>query len=1130
MAVLSYAQDNRVFKELVVRTDSVYVIDSVSISPFGFVVLTRDKDTVDVANFSVMFSSAKFTWKGRGKDTIYLNYRQLPFLFTKTYSHKDTAIRFLKEKNELKPIRYTSESSTTDLFGNYGLNKSGNISRGVMFGSAQNLSLNSNLNLQLSGKISNDIEILASITDDNLPIQPEGNTQQINEFDQVYIQLFSGDKWKLQAGDFWLKNPNNYFLKYNKKAQGASFYKRTKLNEQFIAKNKASIAVSKGKFARHILQGVEGNQGPYKLKGANNEQFIVILSGTERVFIDGKLLTRGAVNDYTIDYNTAEVTFTANQIITKDKRIIVEFQYSDKNYARSIVESTNEFVSKKSRWYVNVYSEQDAKNQPLQQDLSNAEKSFLAQIGDSIAQAYFPSFDSVEYNSNQVLYKKIDSLGYSIFVYSNSPDSAHYNVYFSKIEGDYVLDDFVAFGKVYKWVAPDTVAGKLVHKGEYAPVRILIAPQKHQFVSAGTEQHISKNTSLKVETALSNKDINTFSNKDSKDNLGGGFMLSLVHKKDSVFKNWTLQNTVNAEVRTQYFSPVQWYRSPEFIRDWNIKGVNTQAFQTLGNAEVKLFRKQNAFTYGIKNYTIDKAYSGIKNYIRINSSTQKGLFIDFKGSFLHSEGNYTSNYIRHKTNIYQSIKKWKVGFKDIHENNQKKVADSLSSGSYQFYDWRTYVSKGDSGSSFVEVYYGQRSDKKPLLNELSSATFAENIGGKWVKRFSARHQITVNTNYRTLTIKDTNLVSLRPENTLLSRITHRIKLLKGGVNFSTFYEIGSGLELKKEFTYIEVTAGQGTYTWNDYNNDGVKQLNEFEVAVFSDQAKYIRVFTPSNNYVKTYNSGFNEVVNINPRYFLKKKSKVNKFINRFTTQTRLRSNRKTTLKNIENYANPFIQNIVDSSLLSLQNSFRNSVYFNRSNPKFGIEYTYISTQNKTLLVNGFDSKIRKNNEVNIRWNITPNFLFQIKQALENKQSSADYANNRNYNIEAIKTEGKLSFQPSTRYRVSVITAYKDKRNLLPSAEKVFINQYGLEMKYNSLKKGIITASFNYINNIYIGSENQAVSFEMLEALQKGKNFTWVCSIQRTLANNLQLTLNYNGRSSKNNPIVHTGGVQVRAFF
>ncbi|MBA3901509.1 MAG: hypothetical protein H0X62_15115, partial [Bacteroidetes bacterium] len=86
------------------------------------------------------------------------------------------------------------------------------------------------------------------------------------------------------------------------------------------------------------------------------------------------------------------------------------------------------------------------------------------------------------------------------------------------------------------------------------------------------------------------------------------------------------------------------------------------------------------------------------------------------------------------------------------------------------------------------------------------------------------------------------------------------------------------------------------------------------------------------------------------------------------------------------------------------------------------------------------------------------------------------------------------------------------------------------IKYSILDKGNLLFNLNYIVNEFNEAENTLLAFEMLEGLQIGNNITWSLSYQRNLANNMQINLNYTGRTSDAAPTVHTGGVQVRAFF
>ncbi|MBW7937069.1 MAG: hypothetical protein H3C71_08030, partial [Flavobacteriales bacterium] len=117
---------------------------------------------------------------------------------------------------------------------------------------------------------------------------------------------------------------------------------------------------------------------------------IVVLSGTETVFIDGKKMERGQENDYIIDYNTAEIRFTSNRLITKDSRMVVEFEYSDRNYQRWMVQAGNEWNYKGFSYRLNFFTEFDDKNVPLGQTLSDTQKVILSQIGDNLEQAFAP--------------------------------------------------------------------------------------------------------------------------------------------------------------------------------------------------------------------------------------------------------------------------------------------------------------------------------------------------------------------------------------------------------------------------------------------------------------------------------------------------------------------------------------------------------------------------------------------------------------------------------------------------------------------------------------------------------------------------------------------------------------------
>ncbi|CAN5467248.1 hypothetical protein BH10BAC1_BH10BAC1_00910 [soil metagenome] len=1165
---------NTRMKQFSASSDTLY-LDSLSLVPGSFKLKTASGAELDTSYYKVnnaegvvILNRKKMQAENISMDSLSSSYKTFPYLFSSETKHKD-ANRIKPDLNgNTNPFSYNIESKSDDIFKMDGLNKSGSISRGISFGNNQDVVVNSSLNLQLSGHLNNNVDILLAATDNNIPIQPDGNTQQLQEFDKVFIQL-SNQNTKLIAGDFQMIRPYGYFMNFNKKAQGVSFSTIQKINgenknlkKQGIYTTGLSAAVSRGKFARNQIQGVENNQGPYRLRGAENEPFIIILSGTEKVYIDGRLMDRGQENDYVINYNTSEITFTAKQLITKDKRIVVEFQYSDKNYARSLLNFANEYEQDKLKLHLHVYSEQDSKNQPLQQDLSPAQKILLSEIGDTLSLAVTPSFDSIEFNSNEVLYYKTDStigtqIFSQIFVYSPTKtyvtngvvDSSHFRVRYSNVganKGNYVQVISSANGKVFQWVMPDTLTNTM--KGNYEPVVQLVTPKQKQMVTAGFDYAFNKKSKLSVEGAISKNDINTFSSANSSDDVGYGLKMNFDNAKP-VFKNAdtispvVVLTNVNYEYVQKYFSPIERYRSIEFERDWNRSSVLQTADQHIVGASLGLAKKG----LGIINYRFNAFLEGNKyNANKHNANlafSKKGFNAQYDGSLLTSTSATNTNFYRHKSGISQKIKWLTVGLKDEFEQNKFALAnrDSLLSNSYQFWEWQAYLQNADTTKNRYGINYKQRRDYSVRNNlgetNLVSSAFAESYGAFLDLIKKSSNQLKLNGTYRILKV-DPALTTQKPDNSLVARAEYDFRLWKGFIFSSTFYEIGSGLEIKKEYSFILVAVGQGVYVWNDYNENGIKELDEFEIATFANTADYIKVYTPTNDYIKVYSNQFSQTLTLRPAALWASKTGVRKFISRFSNQASYRVDRKSTETDLSKAYNPFLiipndtSNTAFKTLVTINSSFRNTLFINQLSPILGIDLSYQDARNKILLVNGFDTHQNRFEEARLRWNMSKEFSCNLSYKNGNKQSSSQYFSTRDYSITYFEAEPKLNYQPNTAFRTSVSFRYTEKKNKEElGGQKVIMQDYGAEIKYNVLQKGSLNLKANYIQIKYNAvDKNTSLAFEMLDALKTGQNVTWGASYQRTLSNNLQLSLTYDGRKSQGTKVIHTGGAQVRAYF
>lgn len=1141
-SAINYNQySNYRVKTMAIYSDTI-AIDTMSIFPNSFSIQdVKTGEFISNKNYTLDYANGKLIFKnGIKPDSIALTYRSFPLQLSKSTQHKSPSLIRKGDTVFYQQFYYQPVATQTASFLDFGgLNYSGNFARGIQFGSNQDLSLTSNLDLRLSGKIGNDIEITAALTDNTIPLQPDGTTQQLQDFDKVYIQL-KKDPHLIIAGDYNLKSYDSYFMKFAKQLQGGSYVNDLKFKKSGIRlQTSTSLAVSRGKFARNVFQGTEGNQGPYRMVGNNNETFLIILAGSEKVFVDGVRLQRGELLDYVMDYNSGEVIFMPRFLITKDSRIVVEFEYTDRNYFRTTVHEGINFEWKKLKIYTQVYSEQDAKSKPISNSISDSLKAYLSSIGNDISNAYTTGIRETTFDPNRVQYKLTDTtvnaIFYdSVFVYETIPDSAKYLLNFSFVginKGNYITDKNSNNVRVYKWVAP--VGG--IMQGSYEPVILIVTPKNQLLFNFGASYTINNKMSVKAEMAFSNYDKNLFSSIGNKENKGYAANVQL-NRVDSFKHNFVFSNSVSYEFKQDRFQQIEPYRNVEFTRDWNILNQSNLT-EHIARYQTDIFDIKHNIKVGYRFSTFirEKKYQGFEN--RVNFATDyKNIRINADARILNTEDSlYKTLFIRPIFNATYSIAKVRglgFGFGFFQENNifRNKQTKELQQSSFKNNNLSFQFFLPDSAKWSFMLEYKYRKDIG-----VRDAAFKDSTTAHTVEFHGAANQIKNQSfnwtfTYRDLKVKDT-LVQAKGEQTFLGRTEYGARIKKGVVRLNFIYEIGGGRERVRQYTYVQVASGLGFYKWIDQNNNSIRELNEFVPSQFSDSAQFVRVLTDLNEYVRANSTAYTQSINIQPKAIWFNEKGFKKFMSKLTFQSYMQIRRKSYKASIGKLFNPFVFRTNDSNTITLNSNVRNTFIFNAGDPIYSFSFTNQLVNDKVLLVNGFDTRKRMDNIVEVYYNLSQKFTLNMKFIQSRLNLVSDFFHDNDYDIRGYYLEPKFTYNFKTMLRTSVSYGFTQKRNDNNlGGEKTLANKMDIELRYSKASKNTLETKFTLAVVKYNGENGTTKSYTILEGLQPGKNYIWSGTYTRNISQNLELSLTYEGRKTGTAKLVNTGRAQLRAVF
>lgn len=1097
-------------KIIEVKQDSIQ-LDSVAINPQQFKVFNAQNFEISSSDYTIDFSKAILIINSKKHSIITVEYFRLPDFITKIYTpfSNKLILQNRTTNGTLYSLTTNKKASEIKLFD--GLQTKGFITRGLTSGNNQNAVTNSALDLEISGKLNERVTLRANIFDTNIPIQDNGISQNLTDFDRIFIEMYTDD-WRVKAGDLSLKNNETFFFPFAKQVSGLEV--EASINDNL--KIAASGAVVRGKFSTYTFTAIEGNQGPYKIYGANNEAVILMIEGADQVYVNGTQIKRGENEDYTINYNLGEITFNTTFPVTNDMRIWIDFQYAERNYTRFITYDKAEYEGEKFSLAGYFYSENDAKNQPLQQSLSTEQQEILANAGNNQNAMFSESAFLEPFDENKILYRKVNNGTEEFFEYSTNANDELYTVTFSNVgtnQGDYVLDDTIAIGNIFAFVGNN--------QGDYSPVVRLIAPTKSQLFIVKSAFNTGKKTILDAEVAVSNRDQNLFSSIDDDQNTA---MAAKVNWQQTfIDKDWKLSSKISHEYAQRNFFSEQGYEPVEFNRDWNI--LTNNATKNYFQSEINLTNKKEDFVlYRFNNLSYDNSFRGTKHELKSKINTNKTSFF-VNGSYLSNTSDIEDNFFfRAKAKAEHSLKNsWLGALINFETNSRKNVTtDQYVNTSHRFKDYEGYFGIGDSTKIFTKIGFNYRNNDSIKINQFEQINNRKTVyvDSKLIQNKSTN--LSVFANYRITQNNFTN-----DEKALNSRVLFNQKLFKNFINLSTVYETSLGNVARQDFVYVQTEPGLGFYTWIDYNEDGIKDFNEFEIALFQDQANYLRLPKPNLTFIATQRAKWNQSITINPKNWNQKKG-LQKFLSHFYNQSFLSVENEQERGENSFQLNPF--DINEDKLISLNLNIRNSLYFNKDLQKHSLTFTYGNSQIKQQYLIGNQENNISIHQLDYAHKFAGFWLIDFMGKTSKNTLATENLINRNFEIDAKEIQPKISFLYNQNNRFTAFYHYKNKQNQLQDFEVLNQQKFGVEYFFMGKKKNQISANVNVFLNDFTGNTNTPVAYQMLEGLQAGTNYTWNCIFNRKLNAFLNLNLSYLGRKSENTRAIHTGSVQLRASF
>lgn len=1017
-----------------------------------------------------------------------------------------------------------------------GLRSRGSISRGVIAGSSRDVTIESGLRLELDGELAPGLEVRASLSDAESPIRPDGSTQRLSEFDRVFVQM-TARSGRVVLGDFDGSLAQSRFASLSRKLQGAMI-NASESTEKLDVRVTAAGATSRGELQVQSIAPIDGVQGPYRLEGAAGERFVLVLPGSERVYLDGRLLVRGEAEDYILDYSLGELTFTGRQLIAADSRITIEFQYSTNQFTRTLLATevdvgfgrqfaTDRRFSVGASWI----READSGEFLSEFGLTSADSLRLAESGDSTPSRSGAQQVVYDPEARYAQYVVEDQGVDSIFVAVASRPSSGipvYRVQFSRVgasQGSYARDAQSLNGIAYRFVG----AGR----GDYEPIRLLPRPGLKSVLDLRGRFLPAAGVAIDAEIAQSLNDRNRLSTLDSDDDSGRAFSVGLNAKTPrSELGRFSIAMAANRA--TNDFSTFERYREVEFARRWNITSFAVPATSAIaGSTHEQELSGAVAWERG-DSLGLDLSASRLDVPSVFQADRLQGSFRGLFGNLpslrldvtaVSSEDAFAStagDWFNSVGRVEDSIRQVQLALEVETERRRDRRGDSLTASSIRYTEVRPSAAY-DAGGTRLSAAVERRAEALPIMDRLDPAATSWTIStrAETTGKSSLRSDLEVGWRSRRVRPAFRESVGGSDTNALLVNTTGGARL--GIATFDWLYDARTERTPVLQEIYLRAGPELGAYVWEDANGDDVVQLDELIPETTPNEGTYIRTFLPSDslasvNSVRTrLTARFRPVPAANQRFRWSARTLVD-----IQEQSRSASRLNVYLVNLPTFREP---GLTTAGRLRIRHDA------NLSYPGAGISIDASFQFNRSLneLSSGVETRAGEIAELQLGYRISPGVQTALRGALERDDTDSDRFASRRFRLRTRSLRPSVTLRSGSFVTQAALDLSRKEDQL--AGRNAALVRIPASVRWSRAGSNDVLARFEVSRVDLSGAPVGGLAeFELTDGRGEGTAFLWGITAQWSLSGSLRATVAYDGRAPSGRDVIHTGRVQMSAVF